>query len=62
MYFLVIQKLTSAYQILNGKCIDQENRWECECEPGWAGDNCDDSEYLNVIISKLYLVYWGENQ
>ena len=26
---------------LNGACTDDENLWECACEPGWTGEHCE---------------------
>ena len=26
---------------VNGACTDGENRWECTCQPGWTGENCE---------------------
>ena len=27
----------------NGRCVDHVNKYECLCEDGWTGINCDES-------------------
>ena len=29
---------------VNGECQDGNNRYSCQCNDGWTGDNCDISE------------------
>lgn len=33
------------------KCIDLINDYACECQAGWKGSHCNESEYLHSILS-----------
>lgn len=29
-----------------GRCISKDNiTYECECQPGWRGDHCEESKF-----------------
>ena len=34
---------------IHGKCIDGINSYECECQPGYRGKNCEESKKRNFL-------------
>ena len=55
----VIQKVEICYNLINtdiddcenqpciqGKCTDRVNGYECTCDPGWEGTNCEKGKKL----------------
>ena len=34
---------------VNGQCQDGINQYQCMCDPGWTGVNCDVGTYFIVI-------------
>ena len=43
--FLDIDDCASSPCQNGGKCIDGVASFTCQCDPGWAGDVCDESKY-----------------
>jgi hypothetical protein len=40
----------------HGACTDGVDTFECECEAGWDGENCNNSKYLlKYSVMKLSL-------
>ena len=45
VFFLVETDECVSSPCLNGNCTDQLNSFECNCEPGYTGSNCDGKFY-----------------
>lgn len=37
----------------NGNCVNQNGSYDCECKPGWTGDNCQKGK-----DNTLFLIQW----
>lgn len=35
---------------VHGSCMDQVNRYVCECTPGYIGVSCDTGEKTNCLV------------
>ena len=61
--FLDIDDCASSPCQNGGKCIDGVASFTCQCDPGWAGDVCDESKYnakkvldVNFVTKKSSLL------
>lgn len=40
----------------NGKCVEDEDDFECVCPDGYSGQYCQVGEY--IVIETLYFSFW----
>ena len=48
---------------VNGECVDLQDGYQCNCEEGWTGQNCQDSNssLINIrfcVAKKEKVLYW----
>ena len=45
----------------NGRCIDGINGYTCQCQPGWTGDNCEQSKIKtnNISFLTIWRILWN---
>ena len=48
LYVLEIDEC-EASPCVNGECVDKLLDYECRCERGWNGTNCDEGKLLNTF-------------
>ena len=46
-----------------GTCVDKINRYNCECEDGYTGTNCETGQYsISILIFNQHVpcgLFWG---